>query len=496
MHLSSLAAIALGSIAVLGCSSQSNESVGSSNASLGVVVELPAALGGGERTALYTTSKAPKAKHGYGIPLPAPSTTPLPATPKSQASPAASVPTTVDLSTGVPPVGDQGQTSSCQSWSTGYVALGWWANHAGLASAQFAPMYLYSQLAKGTCSTGFSLEQPLNLLEQQGIDTRSDYEPMQTSLDCSTEPSTAARANAAHFKIAGYTKGDLSGGAEAAIKSALAAGHPPTLAITVYPEFDDADAQSYIVGPPQSGDVASGGHAITAFRYDDTGVWILNQWGTGWGNDGWAVLSWDFVNGSFGGRANVFDVEAISGIDLQCTNSNADCAAWAADSQCQENPNYMLTSCCASCANPALAYESYSFRPLVSASSCMDVSGDETADETAIQEYSCNATAAQVFTVVSKGNGLVNLFHPHSGKCVDIREAGTANGTPIDLYDCNGTAAQEFEALGNSDGSVTFQNPTSGSCLDVADAKTANGTKLDLWGCNGTDAQKWTATPN
>ncbi len=32
-----------------------------------------------------------------------------------------------------------------------------------------------------------------------------------------------------------------------------------------------------------------------------------------------------------------------------CTNSNANCAAWASQGECSKNPNYMLTSCCASC---------------------------------------------------------------------------------------------------------------------------------------------------
>jgi hypothetical protein len=32
-----------------------------------------------------------------------------------------------------------------------------------------------------------------------------------------------------------------------------------------------------------------------------------------------------------------------------CTNSNANCASWAAAGECKKNPNYMLTSCCAAC---------------------------------------------------------------------------------------------------------------------------------------------------
>ncbi len=76
-------------------------------------------------------------------------------------------------------MGDQGQTSSCQSWATGYSAMGWWANHVGLANASFAPMYVYSQIVTGNCSNGAFVEQPLAIMQQQGIETTSDYEPMQ-----------------------------------------------------------------------------------------------------------------------------------------------------------------------------------------------------------------------------------------------------------------------------------------------------------------------------
>ena len=39
-----------------------------------------------------------------------------------------------------------------------------------------------------------------------------------------------------------------------------------------------------------------GGHEVAAYGYDATGVKIANSWGKGWGNAGWATLSWDFVD--------------------------------------------------------------------------------------------------------------------------------------------------------------------------------------------------------
>ena len=153
----------------------------------------------------------------------------------------------------------------------------------------------------------------------------------------------------------------------------------------------------------------------------------------------------------------------------------------------------MLANCCASCANPSLAFQNYSFHPLTQTSSCLDVQGGKTADYTAFDEYACNGTPAQSFNVLNAGDGLVNLYHPYSGKCLDIKLGGVTNGTPTDIYDCNGTGAQLFQVQDNGDGTVTFHNPQSGKCLDVAGSSSADGTKIQIWSCNGTVAQKWTA---
>ena len=42
-----------------------------------------------------------------------------------------------------------------------------------------------------------------------------------------------------------------------------------------------------------------GGHAVLCVGYDETGVWILNSWGSGWGRGGFARVSWNAFNRSF-----------------------------------------------------------------------------------------------------------------------------------------------------------------------------------------------------
>jgi hypothetical protein len=311
------------------------------------MVQLPASLGGGSAMGALAPSTPPATMHEYGALMDAPDAAPTTPTP-----PMTSLPAAADVSADAPPPGNQGHTSSCEAWAAGYSAMGWWANHSGVSGARFAPMYVYSQIVGGNCHTGTTAGKVLTIMQSQGIDTQTDYEPMQFDLDCAKTPTAAQTANAGRFKITGFDRPDRSQGAQAAIESVIAAGHPAILGIVIYREFENASATAYVVGPPASGEAALGQHAVAAFSYDDKGVWILNSWGDGWGKSGWAQLSWSYVNGSVGGKANVYDVAEITGAAITCADANAQCGVSAFDGQCQSSAS-TLADCCASCANPA-----------------------------------------------------------------------------------------------------------------------------------------------
>jgi len=84
--------------------------------------------------------------------------------------------------------------------------------------------------------------------------------------------------------------------------------------------------------------------------------------------------------------------------------------------------------------------------------------------------------ATQLFTTT--------LLTPN-GLCLDVKGDSTSPGTPLDVWSCNGTAAQLFTFW--SDGVVTGPG---GQCLDVWGDNAAGG-RLDMTTCNGTAAQQW-----
>ena len=118
------------------------------------------------------------------------------------------------------------------------------------------------------------------------------------------------------------------------------------------------------------------------------------------------------------------------------------------------------------------------------AGKCLDVSGGNSANGTAVDIAGCNGSQAQQWSAHSDST-LRAL-----GKCLDATGLGTANGTPIELWDCNGGSNQQWQAYNGG-----YRNPASGRCLDDPRASTTDGTQLVLWDCNGAANQQWSALP-
>src|SRR3954453_17339616 len=227
------------------------------------------------------------APHGLGL---TPDPHPAPAT----LAGVANLPASVDLTPWAPAAGDQGQVNSCAAWSSDYTAMGYYLNRQGIAGAPLAPMYTYSQVTHGQ-NAGTTIDSHLDIAASQGVDTLTDY--AQGNYDYTHSPTAGQIANARQWKISGYQ--DLAVGTgtttQVSIETALADGKPVVIGIPVYTNFDSVSAANHGFYSGVSGSFR-GNHAVTALGYDSTGLRIENQWSPYWGENGFATLSWAFVN--------------------------------------------------------------------------------------------------------------------------------------------------------------------------------------------------------
>ncbi|MFG3224127.1 C1 family peptidase [Kitasatospora sp. NPDC048194] len=208
------------------------------------------------------------------------------------------VPASADLTQYALTPGDQGKVGSCVTWATGYSGYGILMNEQGISGAPMAPMYIYSQIAKGN-DQGTTAAVALPMEQDQGIDTQSHY--WQGTTDYTTQPDDDERANAANYKLSGFTELATSGAnAKTAIKNAISQGMPVPIGFKVHKSFNSLNAQtasnySYLPGDAAS-DPVEGGHEVTIVAYNDQGVKIENSWGTNWGDHGYFTVPWSFFD--------------------------------------------------------------------------------------------------------------------------------------------------------------------------------------------------------
>ncbi len=227
-----------------------------------------------------------------------------------------SLPTSVDLCNQLPPVGDQGYQGSCVAWAVGYYYKsfqeckehGWdCANSSEICS----PAFVYNQINGGEDRGSYPID-AFRLIVREGCDNLQDM-PYDDS-DYLTLPTKDQMINALNWRgesfgffftfdnnYTGARNTPLTDDVIYDMKQHLANGDVFMIAIPVYTNFEYLDSTNYFYDGPGDGDDYLGGHAIIVCGYDDDagdgagGFKIRNSWGTTWGNNGEAYLSYNFV---------------------------------------------------------------------------------------------------------------------------------------------------------------------------------------------------------
>ncbi|MFE5548020.1 RICIN domain-containing protein [Streptomyces sp. NPDC056534] len=127
---------------------------------------------------------------------------------------------------------------------------------------------------------------------------------------------------------------------------------------------------------------------------------------------------------------------------------------------------------------------------------CLDARAAATANGTAVQQYACNGTTAQQWTVAPTSDGHVRIgARDDSAQVVDVSDVSTADNAAVHLWTYGGGLNQQWRAVDEGGGAFHLVNRNSGKCLDVPAASTADSVRLVQYTCNGTAAQRFQVTP-
>lgn len=239
----------------------------------------------------------------------------------------ASLPTKVDLTDYLPPIGDQGQYGTCVGWAVAYNCRTFLnAKQKGLSKSaltkkenQFSPKDLFWSIdnsLKGSGCAGTAFEYAFDVLVSRGCATLATIP--YTNMGSCNKAKTGGETEAARYKIKSYREINLD---KNTIKQYLANGQLVVFGAELGDEFMLADG-SYTL-TKQTTYKYTGQHAYHALvccGYDDSknAFRIANSWDTSWGDKGYLWVDQDyFISNKFAYGAYVAYLSDETRVDDQ-----------------------------------------------------------------------------------------------------------------------------------------------------------------------------------
>ncbi len=233
------------------------------------------------------------------------------------AGPASSLPSKVDYTALVPPVGNQGYQGSCVGWAAGYYYKtmqeyrehGWALNST---DHQFSPSFIYNQI-NGGYDGGSWPEDAFQLLRNTGDVSLTDFAYNQNDYYSQPPLSLKWKASSYRAKSSAFLFFNESwypyyvpnpNSTIDLLRQYLALGDAFILTFPVYDSWDFVgNTPTSVATTPNNLNSYRGYHEVTIVGYDDNisskdglGAFrVVNQWGTNWGNQGFTWLSYEFV---------------------------------------------------------------------------------------------------------------------------------------------------------------------------------------------------------
>jgi hypothetical protein len=209
-------------------------------------------------------------------------------------------PESVSLARYVPTILYQGETSSCVAHAFAY-AIAVAERRAGLPYDPISRLFLYSNARALTGDErrddGTYLRNAARALQVLGAAPESamPFRESKVNERPGIEPLMLAhpRRGGTYRRIMGSGEGRIS-----QLKRALETGRAVTFGAELPSRFISHDGGG-VIAPPRSGEPIVGGHAMCAVGYSLDGLRIVNSWGPGWGDQGYATLSWEYAGGDY-----------------------------------------------------------------------------------------------------------------------------------------------------------------------------------------------------
>jgi len=207
------------------------------------------------------------------------------------------LPVTIDLSSRMPAVGNQGKSSSCVAWATAYAARSYYTGTLERRNIRQpgnlpSPSYVYHLARENSCDDGTTISRVVNVLKNGAL-SLADY-PFNDACVPPASPDLVARAH--DFQVRGFRRVDIAQTDD--VKGQLAQLNPVMISFNVGTAFMKFRGGGTFTEPaPASGDKDTGWHFMTLVGYDEQrqAFRLINSWGPGWGDHGYGWIGYDLL---------------------------------------------------------------------------------------------------------------------------------------------------------------------------------------------------------
>lgn len=128
---------------------------------------------------------------------------------------------------------------------------------------------------------------------------------------------------------------------------------------------------------------------------------------------------------------------------------------------------------------------------------CLDVYWSSLEDGANLNQWSCNSTGAQHFTLRPHSSGYYQIENRTSGKCLEVKSSSRENSANVMQNKCSIATYQRWKPsqmwklrdVGNDYYMIEAMH--SGKCLDVRRSGMENGVNVAQWSCSNTTNQRF-----
>lgn len=208
----------------------------------------------------------------------------------------ATLPSSVDLRPGMPPVYDQGQLGSCTANAiAGAMQYARRKQHRRDYVPSRLFIYYNERVMEGTVNSdaGAMIRDGIKSVNTDGAVSEELWPYVESKF--ADKPTDECYADAPYDAAMKYAR---VGQAVDEMRTCLAAGFPFAFGFTVYESFESQIVASTGIMPmPSTSERAIGGHAVLACGYDDAEKMMLvrNSWSSGWGIAGYFKMKYDYI---------------------------------------------------------------------------------------------------------------------------------------------------------------------------------------------------------